>query len=175
VPSTSLLAGTVRVPAPGSVATTTQTENGVTRVVVRTTGTATSPIVWGTTERWDIALSGEPDIALSSDMGAGDTVIDGRGVNLTTYNGSTGVGRIEIYIPEGATRVDLSTGIGELAIHVPEGVPVRLHGSWALGGVNFPAGYVKVNDVYLSPGYTDTGHIEINASLAIGAVTVSEY
>lgn len=172
---TSLLAGSIEVSPPASVATTSRTEGGVTHVAIRTTGSVGVPINWGWTERWDIELSGVPTISLSTDMGAGDTVIDARGLHLGSYNGSTGVGRIEVYLPEGATRVDLSTGIGEIVIHVPAGVPVRLRGSWALGGIHLPPGYYKVNDRYLSPGFEEAEHIELNASLAIGAVTIQEY
>lgn len=175
VPAKALLAGTIQVPSPGSVSTTTKTEGGVARATIRTAGSFTLPINWGVTERWDLQVSGEPKLTLETDMGAGDTVVDARGMDLLSFNGSTGVGRIEIYVPEGTTRVDLSTGVGELVVHVPKGVPVRLRGSWALGGVDFPDGYYKVNETYLSPDFTEPGHIEINVSLAVGSIRILEY
>jgi hypothetical protein len=41
--------------------------------------------------------------------------------------------------------------------------------------VNVPPGYRKIGSTYLSPGFQEQGHLEIDASLAIGGITLTEY
>ncbi len=57
---------------------------------------------------------------------------------------------------------------------VPEGTPVRLRASTLGGGVQVPPVYQKINGTYLSPGFSAGEHIEIEASLVFGTITVTE-
>jgi len=173
--SGALLSGTVRLPGGAQVATSVEQEGDRTIVEVKAAGFSGVPINWGTEEVWNLGISQDPRLWLSVTMGAGEVRIDARGLDLDTLKATTGAGRIEVFLPEGESSVSLSGGVGELVIRVPDGASVRLDATTVLGGVNVPPGYRKIGSTYLSPGFQEQGHLEIDASLAIGGVTLTEY
>ena len=170
----ALLSGTVSVPGGGRVEHRADTEGGTTTVLVKTTGVVIIPIQFGNGEVWEIAIASEPELRLSTQMCAGEMHVDARGLNLEALDASTGAGEVEVMVPEGRSSVTLSAAVGELTIRVPEGASVRLEASSLAGDVHLPTGYEKVGGAYLSPGFVSGGHIEIDASLVFGTISLFE-
>ncbi len=170
-----LLSGTVRLPGRAHVATEVRDEGDRTVVVVKAAGVVALPINWGAEELWNISINPDPRLWLTATMGAGEIRIDAKNLDLDTIKATTGAGRIEVILPAADVWADLSAGVGELVIRVPAGASVRLDGTTVLGGVIVPPGYRKVGSSYLSPGFEEGGHLEVDASLAIGGITLTEY
>ena len=169
-----LVSGTVSVPGTGQVEQKVDTEGDTTTVLLKTTGTVIVPIQFGNGEVWDIAIATVPEVRLSAQMGAGEIHLDSRELNLEAIDASIGAGKVEVILPEGPSAVKLSAAVGDLTIRVPEGTPVRLKASSLAGDVQVPAGYEEVNGVYLSPGFVSGSHIEIDASLVFGTISLFE-
>jgi hypothetical protein len=53
-------------------------------------------------------------------------------------------------------------------------LPVRLKATTVLGGVVVPPGYRKIGSAYF-PRFDQATLLEIDASLAIGGITLTEY
>jgi len=170
----ALVSGTVSVPGGGQVEQSADTEGDMTTVLLKTTGVVIIPIQFGNGEVWEIAIASEPEVRLSTQMGAGEMHIDARGLNLETLDASTGAGEVEVLLPEGRSSVTLSAAVGELTIRVPAGASVRLEASSLAGNVHVPPGYEKVGGAYLSPRFVSGGHVEIDASLVFGTISLFE-
>ena len=170
----ALLSGTVSVPGGGQVERNVDTKGDTTTVLLKTTGVVIIPIQFGNGEVWEIGIASEPEVLLSTNMGAGEMHIDARGLNLERLDASTGAGDVEVMLPEGRSSVTLSAAVGELTIRVPEGASVRLEASSLAGDVHLPTGYEKVGGAYLSPGFVSGDHIEIDASLVFGTISLLE-
>ena len=170
-----LLSGTVRLPGNAQMDANVEQEGDRTIVELKAAGVVAVPINWGGEEVWSLGINGEPRLWLSATMGAGEMRIDARDLDLDTLKATTGAGRIEVFLPEEGSWASLSGGVGELVIRVPAGASVRLDATTVLGGVIVPPGYRKVGSTYLSPGFQEQGHLEVDASLAIGGITLTEY
>jgi hypothetical protein len=107
-------------------------------------------------------------------MGAGEIHVDARGLDLESVKASTGAGEVEVLVPQGSSTVALTAAVGQLTIRVPKGMPVRLKASSLGASVQVPPGYEKVNGVYVSPGFVSGDHIEIDASLVFGTISLFE-
>jgi hypothetical protein len=146
-----LLAGTVRLPGATQVAATVDEQGNRTVVEVKVAGGSFTPINWGPEETWLIGINPGPSLWLSTTMGAGESRIDARRLELESLKATTGAGRIEVLLPREAAVVNLSGGVGELVIRVPDGASGRLEATTVLGGVVVPPGYRKIGSAYLSP------------------------
>lgn len=170
----ALLSGSVSVPGGGQVEQKVGTQGDTTIVVMKTTGVVSIPVQFGNGEVWEIAIASEPELTLSTQMGAGEIHIDARRLNLAAIDASTGAGQVEVFLPEGGSTVTLSAALGEIAIGVPRGTSVRLQASSLVGNVQVPPGYEKIGGAYVSPGFVAGNHIEIDASLVFGAILLTE-
>jgi hypothetical protein len=170
-----LLSGTVQLPGASHVATSVRQEGDRTVVVLRAADVVVVPIRWGAEETWNISINRNPHLWLTTTMGAGEIRVEAKDLHLHTLKATTGAGRIEVFLPEQNASADLSAGVGELLIRVPAGASVRLDATTVLGSVVVPPGYRKVGGSYLSPGFQEQGHLEVDASLAVGGITLTEY
>ena len=123
---------------------------------------------------WQIGISPDPRLSLSTQLGAGEIFVDGRGLTLESLDASAGAGEIVVIVPGAASTVKLSAAVGQITDRVPEGTPVRLRASSLAGSVQVPQGYDRVGGAYLSPGFAAGDHIEIDASLVFGTILVIE-
>ncbi|WKN31875.1 toast rack family protein [Porifericola rhodea] len=146
---------------------------------------------------WNIQLNNTVPYDLEVTMGAGESELDLRQLNLERLKIDAGVGEHEINlsgssVPDlqinagvGEVSVDLSGerknnlyadingGIGELNLLLPKGVGIRLEVNGALGSINAP-GLSKDNDVYFNALYGQSEvEIELNVKAGIGSVNVS--
>jgi hypothetical protein len=174
-PGDALLSGTVNIPGGGQIEQSAATQGDTTTILVKTTGVVIIPIQFGGGgEVWDIGLAADPALRLSTQMGAGELRIDARGLNLDSIDASTGAGEVEVRVPAGASAVTMSAAVGMLTVRVPVGTPVRLEASSLAGSVDVPSGYERVGGAYVSPGFVAGNHIEIDASIVFGTISVIE-
>jgi hypothetical protein len=127
---------------------------------------------------WDVTLPTTVPTRLTVKMGAGDGMLDLRGIDLTSLSVEQGAGEVTIDVSD--QRSDLTAkatlGAGELTVRVPAdlGVRVRGHkdgiGEWDFPGFTVDGDYV-VNDAYGEPG-TET--IEMDIQRAVGQVNLVE-
>jgi hypothetical protein len=124
--------------------------------------------------RLDLKLNSKVPVALSSDMGVGETVIDLSQTQATSLNVNNGVGTITLTLPEtGDMEITLDNGIGEMIIYVPEGAAVQIVTEDRLGGTQVSADLVHENNTYTSSNYdTSTHRIRIVTSGGIGSLRI---
>lgn len=128
----------------------------------------------GADERWELQLNPSVPLRLSLDTGAGVTRADLRGLTLSELMVNSGVGQIDLTLPErGQFSGRINGGIGETIITIPAGVAARLTIQRGLGSIDTPTDFIRRGAVYESPGYAEaTNRIELNVNGGIGAIEV---
>ncbi len=133
------------------------------------------PFVGGNqTALWDLALTSEVPVMLSSQMITGDQVIDMTGLDIKNFAVETIVGTLNLTLPEdkvvnGSARVI----IGELVLYVPKDKPVIISLDTALTSILPAEGYVREGSIIYSPGAkkaVDPMNIELE--VPIGTITI---
>jgi hypothetical protein len=129
---------------------------------------------WGDEATWDLGLN--PEVALDMDLslGVGKIEVDLTGLDVTAVEVSLGLGKTIVTLPDGGSlTAKISGAMGETYVIIPQGMAARIHVSTGLGTSNLPAGYTRLGDTYLSPGYEDAeNRIDMDISQAIGMITV---
>jgi hypothetical protein len=169
----ALMTGTIRVPN-GTVDQLVETAGDTTTVTLKSAGVVPVPVYFGNREVWNLEISPDPALALSVHLGAGEMHLDAARLNVDSLDVSLGAGQVEVALPEGRSTATLSTAIGQIVIRVPEGTPVSLRASTVGGAVQVPPGYRKAGATYLSPGFVAGDHIEIDASVVFGQISIIE-
>jgi predicted membrane protein len=100
--------------------------------------------------------------------------MDLSGLQVSGLGVETGVGSITVRLPQGVSvQGQVKTAIGQVTLIVPEGAGVRIQLDRALSAIRFPAGYVRVGNVYTSPNYETAEYkIDLTVGAAIGVITV---
>jgi hypothetical protein len=125
---------------------------------------------------WDFALNPEIPIDLEAALAVGDADLDLSGLRLSALKVGTAVSQMRVTLPaEGKFQATIGGAIGEIEIIVPKGMAVRVNSGVALGTTQAPAGYVRSNHYYTSPGYSGAeSKADIKVGLAIGRVVITE-
>ncbi len=146
---------------------------------------------------WNIQFNNNIVQDLDVKIGAGETELDLRGLQLNSIDIDAGVGEHNINlantsVPQirlnagvGEVSVNLTGqwdndleaefngGIGELNLVLPSDMGIRMEVTGAIGSINAP-GLNKDGRVYTSASYGSSGHImEIEVKAGIGQVNVS--
>lgn len=146
---------------------------------------------------WNIQLNNDITQDLDVKIGAGETDLDLRGLQLNSIDIDAGVGEHNINlantsIPQirlnagvGEISVDLTGqwdndleaefngGIGELNLILPNEAGIRMEVTGAIGSINAP-GLDKDGRVYTNNNYRSGGHVmELEVKAGIGQVNVS--
>jgi hypothetical protein len=124
--------------------------------------------------RWDLGLAGGIPIDLKVDMGAGEALLNLDGVDLTSLKVSLGMGKVEVTLPQsGSYNAQLDEAIGELVVWVPRNIGVSITPGTALVAANYPPGFVKQGDKFISPNFNSAAdRVDLRLNLAIGSVSV---
>ncbi len=90
--------------------------------------------------RWDIALT--PNIPLNLDLhsGAGRSIFDLSGLNITGLNVASGAGEVTVNLPKGQYSARISGGVGRTSLTVPPSSDIDLTVSSGAGEVNLIIG-----------------------------------
>ena len=111
--------------------------------------------------KWDIGLNPRLPMQLNVNGGAGKSVLNLDGINLTDLRVKSGLGEVHLRLPATAERYDaqLTGGVGEFNINIARGAAINLD---VKGGV----GEFKINTPH------DSG-VHIEASMGVGEVKTS--
>ncbi|MGC9399247.1 MAG: toast rack family protein [Anaerolineae bacterium] len=125
---------------------------------------------------WQLRLTQEIPLSLSVEVGASDTRLDLRSLQVTALDVETGASSVEVWLPKAAgyTRVDVDAGAASVVFRVPENVAARIHTEVALSGVDVDRErFPRTGKVYLSPNYATAEHrVEIHVEGGVGSLTV---
>jgi hypothetical protein len=145
-------------------------ETGVLRVGARRhTG-----IFFGRTRNdWDLRLTKSLPLELSVKLGAGESRLDLRGLDLTGVEIDMGVGemRLDLQGPHARSfRVKVDGGVGSGTLYLPADVGVRAEVHGGIGSVN-ARGLSKQGRVYTNEAYSKSAvTIDIEISAGIGSL-----
>lgn len=121
---------------------------------------------------WDLQLSKYAPIDLEVNTGASETVLDLRGLQLSSLNVNVGVGETTIDLSgdwEQDFDVDLSIGVGKSTIILPKNVGVQIRSSNGIGQSEFRGFISKGDNVYVNQAYeTAKVKITVDADYGIG-------
>jgi hypothetical protein len=129
---------------------------------------------FGTTRnRWDLRLSRAVPVELAVDLGAGQSDLDLRGLELERLDIDMGVGEMTLDLQGGHERsfdVKIDGGVGSATLHLPTEVGVRVKVDGGLGSVN-AHGLTKRSGAYVNDAYGRSGvTIEVDIDAGIGSL-----
>jgi hypothetical protein len=123
-----------------------------------------------TRNEWDLRLNKAIPLDLKINLGAGESRLDLRGLELSSLDINTGVGEMKLDLrgphPKGF-RVKIDGGVGSGTLYLPADVGVRVKVDGGIGSVN-AHGLSKDHHVYTNDAYgksSVTIDIEIDAGI----------
>jgi len=124
--------------------------------------------------RWDLALSDEVPIALSLDLGVGESDVDLTGVKLTGLRLDSGVGETTLTLPgSGQFEARVTSGVGEMTIRIPESLAARIGVDTGIGQVTVRGDYLQENGYYVSRNWSSAeNRVELQVASGVGAVRI---
>jgi len=125
---------------------------------------------------WDLGLTPTIPLEIRFSQGAGVSNLDMSGLQVSGLRASMGVGQMTVTLPaSGAFDGKVEGAVGQVVIIVPRGMGLRVRSNLALANLVAPAGYLKRDKVYTSPGYESSqNRIDLELGMAVGNVTIRE-
>jgi len=133
------------------------------------------PFVGGWDRRlWELELHPDVPLTLTLQLGAGEFVVDLRGLTMSDLQMDMGLGRTEVTLPqEGQFQGSIEGAIGETVIYVSPDTAAQLRFDTGLTSRQVPDDYQCQEDVCTSPGYSGAEErIELDVSQAIGSLSI---
>ncbi|MDH4196636.1 MAG: toast rack family protein [Candidatus Aminicenantes bacterium] len=122
---------------------------------------------------WEVRLQDGLPISLRVDLGAGESDLDLRRVNLERLDVDMGVGEMTLDLRGPRTRdceVTIDGGVGSGRIYFPTEVGVRVHVDGGLGSIH-AAGLVKKGEYYVNDAYGRAPvTLEVRVDVGIGSL-----
>jgi hypothetical protein len=175
--STTLAQGSIEL-VRGETLSRSFTSGGTARLSLSTSKRSWGPAAfgWKNARIWSLGLNPGVPTDLHLDMAVGQVDADLTGMKLEGLDVELAVGQITLRLPaEGVYNVKVSAAIGEIVVEVPSGMAVRVHAGVALAGREFPSGYERSGEYYISPTFLSArNRVEVEADLAIGNLVVRE-
>ncbi len=126
---------------------------------------------------WDLRLSGGLPIDLAVKLGAGESRLDLRGVDLEALDVDMGVGELHLDLTGPRTRdieVKVDGGVGSATITFPRDIGVRVEVDGGIGSVN-ARGFVKDGHRYVNEAFGKTAAaIRVKVDAGIGSIDLRE-
>lgn len=126
---------------------------------------------------WDIRLTETLPLDLDLKLGAGESQLDLRGVNLASLEVDMGVGELDVDLTGPRTRdleVRIHGGIGSATVKLPRDVGVRVEVDGGLGSVNAP-GFIKDGHRYTNGSFGRTAvAVRVKVEAGIGSIDLRE-
>jgi hypothetical protein len=128
----------------------------------------------GQTEMWDLKLNGDTLLDMEVDLGVGDLNLNLSDLLVNKLTTDFGIATINIQLPtEGGHDITIDGGIGTLSLEIPIDTAVRITIDGGIVTKNFPPTYQRSNNVWTSPGYTESDdRVNVFISLGIGTIIV---
>jgi hypothetical protein len=117
---------------------------------------------------WDLRFSDSIPLDLRVNLGAGESRLDLRGLELESLDVDMGVGRMTLDLRGSRAKgfnVNINGGIGSGTIYLPAEIGVRVEVDGGIGSVN-ASGLSKSGGVYTNDAY---GHSEVTIDVSIDA------
>lgn len=126
--------------------------------------------------QWDIHLNSRIPIALTADLGLGNSTLDLASVRLTRLEIDSGTGNTTVTLPQPASSVPITIdgGVGNLTLAIPEGAAARITVDTGIGNVNADSRFTKQGeDTWVTGNYaTSTNKLDINIDAGVGNVDI---
>jgi len=177
-PAGKLLEGVAATDKGVQPVTSSRVENDIQKFSLRAQAEGASVTPWSGRRGCDVRLTDQVPMALRLKLGAGDTVADLRGLQVTEVSSDVGAGRTVLTLPAGAAlKAQVNLAVGEVIVRVPKGSAVRVTLRTAVGLSRLPNGATSFGQAsYTSPGYESAaGRVDLEVTVAVGMVTVEEY
>ncbi len=126
---------------------------------------------------WQVDLTDRIPLALKIETGVGKSVLDLRRLQVEDLTLSTGVGEVEVILPERVERgeVEIETGVGAVTVIVPAETAVEIELETGIGGVSVDEEAFPQEDdhLYRSKNYATARYrLEVHISGSIGRIRV---
>jgi hypothetical protein len=131
----------------------------------------------GTHNTWKLRFGGAEPLDLTLSMGAGQSDLQLRDLNLTHLEVQVGAGQMTLDLGgprKSNLEADIKGGVGQATIHLPKDVGVRVHASGGIGTVNTD-GLTRDGDDYVNAVYGKTPtSINLTVSGGVGTIVLTE-
>lgn len=123
-----------------------------------------------TRNTWNLRFGGDEPLDLKLKMGAGQSDLDFRGINLHHLEVNIGAGQTTLNLTGPRTSdldADIQGGVGSATIRLPKDVGVRVHASGGIGSINTD-GLMNENGAYVNAAYgksTQTINLEVHGGI----------
>ena len=125
---------------------------------------------------WDVKLNPAIPLDLKLDMGAGQAVLDLRGLTLNTVDIGAGAGELQMDLSGAwaqSAPIIIEGGVGKVTLRLPSAVGVRVVAETGLGRVN-ANGLRKEGDAYVNAAYaTSAVALTITVKTGVGEVNLT--
>ena len=125
---------------------------------------------------WDVKLNPAIPLDLKLDMGAGQAVLDLRGLTLNTVDIAAGAGELQMDLSGAwaqSAPIIIEGGVGKVTLRLPKAVGVRVVAETGLGRVN-ANGLSKEGDAYVNAAYaTSAVALTITVKTGVGEVNLT--
>ncbi|MEN4013018.1 MAG: DUF5668 domain-containing protein [Bellilinea sp.] len=123
---------------------------------------------------WRLSLNDSLPVTLETSTGAGDQMLDLRGLDLTTLNATVAVGQLIVTLPQDdAFNGQLTNPIGSLTVNVPRGALVEIQVDTAITQRNIDREFQVTGDYLYSPGATqNNARIRLRLEQPMGILNV---
>jgi hypothetical protein len=156
-PATSLIDATVFSSAPEWQPDIRQSANGSVKSVAITDkghhGKAWFAV--NSPNSWDILMNDQTPVALTLDVGAGDSRLDLSTLNLASLVVNNGVGDTAIDLGRnrlGSYHAEIHNGVGDLTVRVPKNSNTRITIRHGVGDIS-SKGFEQENDILVTAGF----------------------
>lgn len=172
----ALIAGAVALAEGQTVEESLTSSAGVATYVLSGGGSFGQPhsIVRGDNWHWDLMLTPDLPLDLSTEMVTGNTRLDLSGLEVESFDSDNVFGQAHVVLPsEGTLKGSISMVAGEVVVVVPTGMGVRLDAGHLIGAVDVPADFIRDGDSYESPNYASAGsRADIRVEQVVGHIQV---
>jgi hypothetical protein len=123
---------------------------------------------------WALELTNDIPLNLRAETAAGSLALDLTGLDVEELNATVAVGWLEITLdPQDELQGKLSNPVGRITIYIPEGALVEIRLDTAISTHNVPTGFVKLGKVIYSPNATaSNAKIRLSVEQPVGLVSL---
>lgn len=128
------------------------------------------PVGKAIVNKWDLRLNSSVPLDLEVETGAGESVLDLRGLDLADLQVNTGAGQTSIDLSselQHDLHASVEAGVGDLSVKMPSGMGVRVSAASSIGSLT-NTGPSKDGEYYVNEAYGTAPHtlfLDINAGI----------